>query len=72
MQFTPLKNFFSPELKSEYCLGLSYTVRPGNELLASLLPEWVDSGLVKLGGPDVQPTEKISGSGNVQITKPQK
>jgi hypothetical protein len=28
MQFTPLKDFFSPELQSQYCVGLSYFVKP--------------------------------------------
>lgn len=27
MQFTPMKDFFSPELQSQYCVGLSYTVK---------------------------------------------
>jgi hypothetical protein len=31
MQFTPLKDFLSPELKSAYCKGLSYTARPADD-----------------------------------------
>jgi hypothetical protein len=31
MQFTPVEDFFCKELKSQYCKGLSYTVRPADD-----------------------------------------
>lgn len=67
MQFTPLKDFRDEELRSVYCVGLSYTVRPGDELLAQKLPGWIEQGLVRLGAPDSpQPTAaRISGGGDV-------
>ena len=81
MQFTPLKNFFSDELRSGYEVGLSYTVRaippnpaiPGDKgtaledtKLAKLLPTWIKEGKVRLGAPDA-PIEsaKVSGAGKV-------
>lgn len=68
MQFTPLKNFQDKELRSAYCVGLSYTVRPGNDLLAKKLTEWLDQGLVRLGAPDSpQPSAaRVSGDGDVK------
>lgn len=29
--FTPLQNFRCDELRSEYCVGLSYTLKPAND-----------------------------------------
>jgi hypothetical protein len=31
MKFTPTKDFWCEELKSQYCAGLTYTVRPAND-----------------------------------------
>ncbi len=58
MRFTALEDFYSPELKSSYVKGLSYTVRPGDVLLVKLVPTWIDEGKVELGGPEA----KIEGS----------
>jgi hypothetical protein len=68
MQFTPLKNFFSEELKSQYCVGLSYTVKPDKDhaKLAALVPKWIKQGLVRPGAPDLAASEKVTGSGEVQ------
>jgi hypothetical protein len=54
MQFTPNKDFFSPELQSQYCVGLSYAVKDdaAHEKLAALLPKWIAAGLVRAGPPD--------------------
>jgi len=64
VQFTAAKDFFSEETRSQYCAGLSYTVRhrmvpnkkdPSGPLvdtgavLAALLPQWVSEGKVVLG-----------------------
>lgn len=66
MQFTPLEDFFSEELKSQYCVGLSYTVRPGNAKLAALVPKWISEGKVRQGGPDgPAPIARVSGVGKV-------
>lgn len=67
MQFTPLKNFASPELRSEYSVGLSYTVRPGNTKLAALVEKWLAEGKVRLGTPDAPLDKaKVSGAGKVE------
>lgn len=63
MQFTPLKDFFSDEFKSAYCVGLSYTARPQDEKLLDLIPQWIEDGLVRLGAPDNLPDSKITGNG---------
>lgn len=77
MQFTPLKDFHSPELKSDYVKGLSYTLRPANqpgisarekagrEKLAVLLPKWIAEGKVRYGSPDVPDAGTVSGEGTV-------
>lgn len=65
MQFTVLEDFFSKELKSQYCKGLSYNVRPADAVLAELVPQWVEEGKVRLGGVDTPPAGKNNGAGNV-------
>lgn len=54
MQFTPLKDFFSDELQSQYSVGLSYTVKDdaAHAKLAALMPKWIAEGKVKAGAPD--------------------
>lgn len=63
MQFTPLKDFFSDELRSQYCVGLSYTARNQDSKLKELLPSWIDEGKVRLGAPDSINKAKIAGIG---------
>ena len=66
MQFTPIKDFFSNEFQSQYCVGLSYTVRPEDQKLADLVPIWIAEGKVKLGVPEAALAEaKVAGSGNI-------
>jgi len=54
MQFTPLKDFFSEETQSQYCVGLSYSVKddPAHARLATLVPKWVAEGKIRFGPPD--------------------
>jgi hypothetical protein len=81
MQFTPLQDFFCEELRSQYCVGLSYTVRPkpadpdipGDKetpkeqtVLGKLLPKWIAEGKVRLGAPDVPATITVAGTGKVK------
>lgn len=48
-QFTPLTDFFSEQVGSQYIEGLSYSVREGNDVLAGLVPVWVKEGKVRIG-----------------------
>lgn len=67
MQFTPLGNFTDDELMSSYLVGLSYTVRPGDVLLAAKVPEWLKQGKVRLGAPDAKDTvARVTGAGKVE------
>jgi hypothetical protein len=69
MQFTPNKDFFSNELQSQYCVGLSYTVKDdaAHTKLAALLPQWIAEGKVRVGAPTETDNAKhhISGTGEV-------
>lgn len=67
IQFTPIKNFSDADLCSDYCVGLNYTVRPGNEKLAKKFEKWLAAGLVRAGKADGSELAiaRISGSGNV-------
>lgn len=48
MRFTPLKDFFSKELRSGYVTGQVYTVRPGNERLAAAVDQMAKDGMVRV------------------------
>ena len=48
IQFTPTRDFPSPEMRSLYLKGLTYTVRPGNAKLAYYVKEWLEAGLVEI------------------------
>ena len=54
MQFTPLKDFFSEELQSQYCVGLSYFVKDdaAHAKLKALVPKWTAEGKIRPGAPD--------------------
>lgn len=56
MRFTALEDFFSPETKSQYVKGLSYTAR--TPALAALVEKWLAEGKVAVGGA---PAGKLSG-----------
>ncbi len=51
-RFTVIDSFKSEELKSEYVAGLSYEARDEDELLLSLLDQWIEEGKVREGGPE--------------------
>ena len=59
--FTPLYNFFSEELKSQYVTGQLYTVRPGNQKLARFVEKWITDNQVRI----VDSNAKIVGNGKV-------
>lgn len=60
MKFTALKDFWDEELKSQYCEGLSYTVRPKDDLLRSKIQGWLDEGKIVLGDAS---TAQVTGEG---------
>jgi hypothetical protein len=76
MEFTAVQNFHSPELKSDYSAGLTYTARDPNEagisplakknraILQGLLPQWLQAGKVVQGRVSVAPGT-IGGAGKV-------
>lgn len=65
-RFRALKTFTSPVTKSTYVADprLSYTVRPGNDLLNSLVKKWVQNGDVEI--LDEFPKVSLGGSGIVK------
>ena len=66
MQFTPLEEFYSQELRSTYLVGLSYTARDENHVLLSLIPKWIQEKKIRLGAPNTPiGTAKIKGVGRV-------
>lgn len=68
INFTPLVDFHDDDLRSDYCVGLSYRIRPGNERLAAKVEQWLAEKKVRLGVADNQPaaTAKVRGAGTVK------
>jgi hypothetical protein len=69
MQFTPIKDFFSDELQSQYCVGLSYDAKDDipHQKLVALLPKWIAEGKVRAGSPDAADVAKhFEGVGEVK------
>jgi hypothetical protein len=68
MQFTPLKDFHDADLRSDYCVGCNYTVRPGNAALAEKVEAWVTDGKVRIGNADNSKAgeARITGAGKVE------
>lgn len=60
MDFTAVEDFFSKELGSQYCKGLSYTARPQDTKLLALLPKWLEEGKIVPGRP---PVAQVTGEG---------
>lgn len=61
-RFRATRDFYSPELRSQYVNGLEYTVRPGSKKLAALVPQWIKEGKAEL----VKPIgSKVNGRGTV-------
>lgn len=66
LKFTPLVSFYDDDLKSHYCDGLTYTVRPGNEVLAGKVRDWLDSGKVRIvDAAELGPVARLSGRGSI-------
>lgn len=65
--FTPLADFSDADLRSAYCVGLNYTLKPGNDALANKVEEWLAAGKVRLGAADGTKAgnAKLSGTGTV-------
>lgn len=64
MQFTPLEDFHDPDLRSDYCAGLTYTVRPGNTALAAKVEKWLTEGRVQVVGGE-QKADAVAGDSAV-------
>jgi hypothetical protein len=66
-RFRALKTFESPDLKSTYVKGMTYTVRDGNDLLAVFAEDWVQEGLVEYCGENEPvPPFFVAGQGIVK------
>lgn len=61
MHFMAMVNFHSDELHSDYVAGLIYEAREADTVLLGLVPQWVEEGKVREGGP----APEVSGSGTV-------
>lgn len=49
LRFAVTEEFFSPELQSHYCPGLTYAARPQDEVLLGLVTgRWLTEGKVVL------------------------
>lgn len=46
MRFTVLVDFYSEQFKSQYCKGLQYTIRQGNQALYNACIEWEKEGKI--------------------------
>jgi hypothetical protein len=55
-RFTIVEDFWSDELQSQYCAGLSYEAQDDNTKLLELLPQWIAAGKAREGGPTVEVT----------------
>ncbi|HXU04656.1 MAG TPA: hypothetical protein VN903_27025 [Polyangia bacterium] len=71
MQFTPLKDFYSKETRSQYVTGLSYFCKDDADhaVLKSLLPKWIAEGLVRVGPPTAEEIQRhLPGDREHQVT----
>ena len=69
MQFTPINDFFSDEMQSQYCKGLSYFVKAdaAHAKLAALVPKWIAEGKVRPGAPNAEAVSMhFSGAGKTK------
>jgi len=66
VRFKALETFRSEELRSTYQTGLSYTVRPGNDLLARHAKTWVSEGKIEVISESAATEAFVSGQGVVQ------
>lgn len=68
VKFTPLSDFYDEDLRSLYCAGLNYSVRPGNAKLAAKVDVWIAEKKVRLGTADGGEVAKatVKGTGEVR------
>lgn len=67
VQFYPLEDFSDSDLQSSYCVGFTYTLREGNELLEQKVNEWLKAGKVALDNPQNSKTvARLQGTGQVK------
>lgn len=68
-QFTPTEDFYSEQFKSQYLVGLNYTVRDQDSPLHTAVQEWLEQGSVVLGVAesvvDGKTTSSVKGKGEV-------
>lgn len=85
LHFTPTENFYSPEFRSHYEVGLSYTLRkpwPVDEgdkeqqhmlqlrnLLEECVHKWHAEGKISLSLPSVSPLVTVKVKGHVDVSK---
>lgn len=62
-KFQALQNFESAELQSAYCEEFKYQVREGNDVLAALVPQWVEEGKVKILDETAAAGAQVTGKG---------
>jgi hypothetical protein len=60
-RFTVIKDFHCEELHSWYMKDMSYQANDTDEKLLALIPQWIEEGKVRLGGP----AAILSGGGEV-------
>ena len=65
-KFVALKDFYSPEFKSQYVEGLKYTVRSGNDKLATCFTKWEAEGKVRRVVGSVQIKAEVKAVGKVK------
>ena len=51
IEFTPTEHFWSESMRSQYCTGLKYTIKPGLDKLAGEVEKWLADGKVVLIDP---------------------
>ncbi len=64
IHFRALETFDSEATRSTYVRGLTYTVRPGNELLARLVETWIGEDKVEI----IRPPDKARIGGHGKVT----
>jgi hypothetical protein len=61
IRFRALEEFFSPEMRSQYCAGMIYSIRPQDALLMNEASNWLNEGKIEI----IEAESKISGTGKV-------
>ena len=61
IKFRALEDFFSTEMKSQYCAGMLYTIRPQDVVLGNESAKWLSEGKIEI----VNAESKVTGTGQV-------